>query len=382
MQQAHQLALQASMLDNKAKNQNITQTGLENQTTANGVIGNFARGLGAIQAAGGDPAIAAPELAHQLGIPIGQAQAIVDQEKKQPGFLKILADNADKADKAEKFAMALTAATDKDGNPVFIQPGSSGTVKAVDGYKPIGQTSTIDSGDAVHVTDKRTGKDVRTITKSGGPATGEAPITDASGKVVGYHPLPGSIASTNQQKSQTEIDKARADVAAKQAKAKADAENARQGYAGSTTAIGVIKQNIDKLDKLQAQPGGGQNIIGSVANYMQGSAIGQRFAAATGSEVADARQKIKAAGQALLLSAAKGQGQLFRNQAEQKAFLESINNPQSTISAMRQALTLAQSRLLSPPSSAAAPSGRPAALPSRSTTRPAASGWGKAQVVQ
>ena len=191
--------------------------------------------------------------------------------------------------------------------------------------------------------------------------------------MTGYHPLPGSIASTNQQKSQAELEKIRQDAADRAKKAQDEAAGKSQAAQAIRANIATINKSIDELDRLGAQPSPDQNMVGNIANYLQGTKIGQAVTHFTNPQVAQARDAIKAAGQALLVAAAHGNGQLFRNQAEQQAFQNAINNPQSSVAVMRQALKNLQIQLVAP--TPAAPAAR--------TPRPAASsGWGKAQVVQ
>lgn len=94
MQQQHQLELQAAELDNQTRQQNIAQTGLATQQSANQIVGGFARGLQRLQKAGSNLDIVGPVLAQQMGIPTQQAAVIIAQAKNDQNFLVALSENA------------------------------------------------------------------------------------------------------------------------------------------------------------------------------------------------------------------------------------------------------------------------------------------------
>nr|GAT42311.1 predicted protein [Mycena chlorophos] len=373
-QQNLQLAQQkvdAGALDNQAKQQDIAQTSVATAGAANNVLGGFARGIQSLVAANPNAnlAVIAPALAHQLNIPPQQAQQLSEFLQQNPGNVDALVDatsGVPKTAAGKSLALAFTNAKDANGNPVLLQASADGTPHVLQGYTPLGDVKVVDNGTTNDVINKQ-GQVVRSFVKSGSPESGTvAAGTDAQGRPV-YQPLPGSARAAGIEKTNTETEKNRQQLQANEQK-QADAYKEKAAaYASSQSAIASIRKNIDALKTLRSQPSANQNALGNAVNYFQSSGIGSHVTAVTNPAVQQARDQIKSAGQALLLSAARGNGQLFRNQNEQKNFLDAINNPRSSIETMEEQLRLAQSRLGSAPAN---PQKAPAA----------SGGWGKVTV--
>jgi hypothetical protein len=96
---------------------------------------------------------------------------------------------------SSEFGLQPFYARDGEGNLRAYQLGKDGSIKQVDipaGFEPAPPTRTVDTGDAQVIVDSRTGRPTRIMPVSGGPATGERPIVDGQGRVIGYAPVGGS----------------------------------------------------------------------------------------------------------------------------------------------------------------------------------------------
>lgn len=375
---ARQELARTNAITDATKLQDLAQTGVATQQNANQLVNTFANGLKSIKDAGGNLAASAPALAQQLGIPPQQAQAILNQEQQTPGFIDNLAAATESAAKGGKtgreLALALTQALGPDGKPVFLQAGADGQPHPLAGYSPIPALGTINTGTGEAVYDKKdpTAKIIKTITKSGAPESGTvATGTDANGNPT-YAPLPGSLHQANVDKAKAETDKVTAanQAAAEKARATATAEQQKQRAVQDN--LKSLEAGIYKLRDLGALNSAAANPVGNVVNAFQATGVGQAVSHVTNPNVAAARDQIKAAANGILLNMSAGRSQMFRTNAEQTRALQAINNPQSSLPVMLQALKAFKD---------AATPAAPAAAPAAKAPAPKGT-WGKAQVVQ
>lgn len=164
--------------------------------------GSALRGLQAIQKANPNADVSTiwPILAKQQGIDDAGASHLLDVMKANPGAGTIdgLAAEYEKQKAGAgggELGLNPFIASDQHGNVKAYQLSKSGELHEIQlpaGFQAATTISTVDSGDAVHVLNKRTGAQIGSYTKSGGPEKGETPITDAKGNVVAYSAVPGS----------------------------------------------------------------------------------------------------------------------------------------------------------------------------------------------
>jgi hypothetical protein len=372
--QAHAQNLEAADLNNQAKLQDIAQTGVATQQNANQLVNTFANGLKSIKAAGGNLTASAPVLAQQLGIPMQQAQAILAQEQQTPGFVDNLAAStesaAGKAAAAAKFANQPLYAKDAQGNLHVFQLSNAGGIqeaKLPDGMAVAPGVKYEDTGTSLIPTSIKTGQPVGpAIAKSGAPESGT--VADGKG---GYAPLPGSLHQANIEKTKAETDKVAAANQATAEKARTTATADVQKQRAVQDNLKSLEAGIYKLRDLGALNSTSVNPVGNVVNAIQATGIGQAISHVTNPQVAAARDQIKAAANGILLNMSSGRSQMFRTNAEQTRALQAINNPQSSLPVMLQALKAFKDAAT--PVAPAAPAGK--------VTAPKGT-WGKAQVVQ
>ena len=380
----HNLAQQelgrTNAITDATKLQDLAQTGVATQQNANQLVNAFANGLKSIKDAGGNLAASAPALAQQLGIPPQQAQAILNQEQQTPGFIDNLAaateSAAGKAAAAAKFANQPLFAKDAHGNLHVFQLSNAGGIqeaKLPDGMAVAPGVKYEDIGTGYVPTDTKTGKIVGpTITKSGSPESGTvATGTDANGNPT-YAPLPTSLAAAKIAETKAQTDKVTAANEAARQKAAAAAAADGQKQRAVQDNLKSLEAGIYKLRDLGALNSSAANPIGNVVNAFQATGVGQAVSHVTNPDVAAARDQIKAAANGILLNMSAGRSQMFRTNAEQQRALQAINNPQSSLPVMLQALKAFKD---------AATPAAPAAAPAAKAPAPKGT-WGKAQVVQ
>jgi hypothetical protein len=357
------------------KLQDLAQTGVAAQQNANQLVNAFANGLKSIRDAGGNLAASAPALAQQLGIPMQQAQAILAQEQQTPGFVDNLAAStesaAGKAADAAKFANQPLYAKDAQGNLHVFQLSNAGGIqeaKLPDGMAVAPGVKYEDTGTSLIPTSIKTGQPVGpAITKDGTTEAGT--VSDGKG---GYAPLPGSLHQANVEKAKAETDKVTAANEAAKQKAAAAAAADGQKQRAVQDNLKSLEAGIYKLRDLGALNSTAANPVGNMANAFQATGVGQAISHVANPNVAAARDQIKASANGILLNMSAGRSQMFRTNAEQTRALQAINNPQSSLPVMLQALK-AFKDAATPTAPAAAPAGK----------APAPKGaWGKAQVVQ
>ena len=374
---ARQELARTNAITDATKLQDLAQTGVATQQNANQLVNAFANGLKSIKNAGGNLAASAPALAQQLGIPPQQAQAILNQELSTPGFVDNLAAATESAagKAGRQRALALVSATDNaTGKTVFLQPTQDG-VEPIQGYSPLGATSTVNAGDKEVVLDKHTGKPIGEIQKTGTPDAGSVPtgVRDANGNMQ-YAPLPTSLAAAKIAETKAQTDKITAANTAAAEKAKV----AAAGDVGKQRAVQdnlkSLEAAIYKLRDLGALNSTSANPVGNLVNAFQATSAGQAISHVTNPDVAAARDQIRAAANGILLNMSAGRSQMFRTNAEQQRALQAINNPQSSLPVMLQALKAFKD---------AATPAAPTTAPAPAAKAPAPKGtWGKAQVVQ
>jgi hypothetical protein len=176
------------------------------QTLAATRYGSALRGLQAIQKANPNADVSQiwPILAKQQGIDDAGSQHLLQviQQNPNPGTIDGLAAEYEKQSAkggGGELGLNPFLATDGAGHTKAYQLSKTGDLHEIalpPGFQAATTTSVVDAGDHQIVTDKRTGKVIRTFAKAGAPEKDEAPITDARGNIVAYAPVPGSKLDT------------------------------------------------------------------------------------------------------------------------------------------------------------------------------------------
>lgn len=188
------------------------KTDAETQSSLNTLAatryGSALRGLQAIIKANPNADVGTiwPILAKQQGIDDSGAQHLLSVIQANPGSIDGLAAEYEKqktGSSGGELGLNPFLATDGAGHTKAYQLSKSGELHEITlpaGFQAASSTSTVDSGDMVHVIDKRSGRQIGSFVKAGGPEKGETPITDAHGKVVAYSDVPGSKIDTANKK--------------------------------------------------------------------------------------------------------------------------------------------------------------------------------------
>lgn len=229
-------------------------------------LGQAARGLKAIQAAGGDINVAWPELAARMQIDPETAKAVAHDLATNPNGLDgLIAATTDPKYSQSKYGGSIIYGKDANGKLIAFQPSlgdDPGRNVLPDGFTPIDPQKFVDTG----------GAQVGVGTRSGRPT------------IV----LPKSVSPDQANRSSTAIT-----IAGMPARAPAGKGTPGVGDFGTAN---MLLDNIDRgfrsLHTMQALPGEG-SAVGQVAGAFGRSALGQKLGEQTGNAAAQKRLEIE-----------------------------------------------------------------------------------------
>lgn len=136
-----------------------------------------------------------PLLSQQLQIPPERAQAIGQALEANPEETIRALESVIGDDGQGGYGLQPFYATDSQGNLRAYQLNKDGSVKEIqpgEGISPAPPVRSIDTGSEQIIYGSRDGRPIRIMPKSGGPQTGERPVVNAQGQVIGYEPVSGS----------------------------------------------------------------------------------------------------------------------------------------------------------------------------------------------
>lgn len=240
-------------------------------------LGQFARGLKAIQAGGGDINAALPELAARMQLTPEQVTGFAHLIAANPAGLDgIIAATTDP--KYDKYSGNIVYATDGQGKLHIFQPSQSGDgAREVlpDGYTPV---------------------DPLQFVNTGGTTVGVGKQSGSVKKVLPNTPKPDTVLTTTTQKDiATGHDRTQIQIAGMPDRKSISPAGGKNGGGDMSTSLSLldnIERGFNDLHKLQALPGDGSaanQVIGAIGRTGIGQAIGEQ----AGSAAAQKRVEIE-----------------------------------------------------------------------------------------
>lgn len=267
----HDRSVAGDLLDQQAKQADITQTHGAIATTQNALTGAAVKHLQAIIAAnpGADVSKIWPMLASQAGIPADQTAALGQMFASDPKSIGAMAGDDD--GKSEAYGGQPIYATDPEGNLHVFQAGLKGNEGRdilPKGWKPADPTRVVNLGGTT--------------------------------AFVGQHSDQPSNYVPNTEKPGTEADRAerareadnRNALAIYQADAKAHGGKATANPAAALGLIDNLQQGFDALHNMSALPGDTNNPVMGLAATIGRTGVGQWLSAQAGTPAGQMRQQV------------------------------------------------------------------------------------------